>query len=374
METKILQKWADPSFAYSFTAPLKFFGGLKKLPGFSELSLKQTERALEKNAYAYQPKTWKNHYETRRLDYGPPKMGEKTQIFENNPISGQGIVFQADIFEMPLTEGMAGKKRGGYFLLIVDVWNNYIYAQQMSTKSAKETLATIKKIIKDNNLYKFACLTTDAGGEFVGMHKMAEFKALNIKHFVLTQSKHKAFLSEAYGKIIKDKIYKFMRYYNTLNWQEILPTIVHNLNHTTNRKLGNETSPAEVNSPIFDDYVRNLHAVVARRAPINKRFPNIKENEFKIGDYCYVDFLADAFSKGYHLKRGQLFKITKIDNIQKPYKFYLEDLLGKPLPRFCYAHELKKFYGSLKTHNWPIDHIVGKPRIDKDGKKWYKIR
>ena len=374
MERKILKKWSDPSFAYSFASPLRLYTGLKKLPEFSQISLKDVQHAVEKEPYVYQPKTWTNHYETRHLDFGPPKMDPETQTFSNNPITGQGIVFQGDLFELPVEKSPSSNKTFAHFLLLVDAWDNYIYVKEMSTKSSKETLEAIKEIINENKLFKFALLTTDAGKEFKGMLKMPEWKELHIKHFVLTKSEHKAFLAEGSGRKVKAILYKFMRFYHTQNWPIILQKVVFNINHSVTKKLGDAVSPAEVNSPIYDDYVRELHSLVAKeQPPSNKRYPNKTEKSFKIGDYCYLEFQKDVFSKGYHLKRGQLYRIYKIDNLQSPYKFYLEDLNKKELPRFYYAHQLKKFYGDLKKHSFPIDHIV-KTRTDKQGQKWHKIR
>lgn len=194
MEQKIQDKWKDPNFALAFSSLSNFYQGLKQLPEFRNVTLAQVKNALEKkDYYLYQLSGWKNHFDTRHLTFAEPEFNAKKHQFTSNPVPGMGIEFQADTFYMSLDE-----KHQEYFLLLVDCWDDYLYGKPLSDRSAQQTIAALHDIIIDNNLIKFSTLTTDAGTEFKTVEQ--DLHGLDpevpIKHFIFTQSAHKAFLAE----------------------------------------------------------------------------------------------------------------------------------------------------------------------------------
>ena len=97
---------------------------------------------------------------------------------------GAGIDFHADVGYMPEYDGY------NYFILLVDLYSNYIYVEPLETKSADSIKKAFNDILKNNNLFKFSTLGTDAGAEFIANRHISKAKILNyiseevkIKHF-----------------------------------------------------------------------------------------------------------------------------------------------------------------------------------------------
>jgi len=59
-----------------------------------------------------------------------------------------------------------------YILLLVDLWDNYLYVEPLKRKTAKETLWALKKIIKTNHLDTISGIGCDEGSEFVVRNKL----------------------------------------------------------------------------------------------------------------------------------------------------------------------------------------------------------
>ena len=99
---------------------------------------------------------------------------------------------QADLAEFPVTkEGLK------YALIMIDVMDNYCYAQELPDKSAKSVRAAFLSIQKKFKLYALETLATDQGSEFKGNEKF--FKQRDIKLIYLGRNT-KAFKVKTLGR------------------------------------------------------------------------------------------------------------------------------------------------------------------------------
>lgn len=165
-----------------------------------------------------------------------------------------------------------------------------------------------------------------------------------------------------------------MRTYNIKDWRPFFQQTLDNINHSSNRALGGTISPAQVNTPLLDDSVRDLRTMV-QATGYNQRAPIQGMKDIRVGSYVFIDHADNnkAFAKSFHLKRSQLYLVYRIDRTLEPFKYYVKTLTGQPLPRFLYRNQLKKAYGNIQKRIFNIDRIV-KKRTDPDGKTYYLIR
>ena len=172
------------------------------------------------------------------------------------------------------------------------------------------------------------------------------------------------------------------------NFSTLLPRVVENINHCEIRPFAYRESPASVNDPAYDPYIRILRKYT-RESKGNggkrSRLPILH-----VGDNVWLDLKAKNFAKGknrqrkayytlkilplsgFDPKRGQIYKIAAIDKKQKPWFYKLEDELGRPFPFPQYRARLRKAPSSTKELLYPVEKIVGHRR--QRGKKQVKVR
>ena len=206
-----------------------------------------------------------------------------------------------------------------FFACFVDAFDNFLYCEPLKSKRPKEILACVINLKKNNSaLSKLACICSDEGLEFVVrlvprinyyvfasyltsfylQANRAAFKKLGIDLYHI-RGKHKAFLSENFVKVVKNRVYKQLRDNFDDSWASILPQVVLNINSSPQKALGSLT-PAEVNDPVSDPLVREI-----REKRQIELFPPKKEapQAFEVNDFVYVDTKESPFQKGFDTKR-----------------------------------------------------------------------
>ena len=112
-------------------------------------------------------------------------------------VIGAGIDFQADLAHMPEYNNFK------YFLLLIDLYSNFIYVEPLKTKSKNEVATAFETLLTTNNLYKFTSLATDAGKEFISNKDF-----FNDNHIALRikRGQNKAFQAENFIRILKNTL------------------------------------------------------------------------------------------------------------------------------------------------------------------------
>ena len=289
--------------------------------------------------------------------------------------AGAGIQFQADLAEMPTFNDFS------HFLLMVDLWSNFVYVEPLKSKSSAEVKKAFEKIFSENNLEKFTGIGTDKGTEFTANRKFFEEKG---GHLYVQYGKNKAFQAETFIRIFKAVLYRYIRFKRSQDWPGALPKVAAQLNNRRQKNLGRFT-PADLNSPQADpgsrEYMKKKFQ--GKRLSLRKerkdklppsetmRGKGEDKRDFKVNDFVYITADKKTFDKGFDMQRGAIYKITGVDTTVRPYLYQLKEEDGTPLERKYYGENLK-----YAPNPDDIDHGVERIVDEKmeNGVKKYKVR
>ena len=268
----LVKLWKDPDFSGSYYSGHLFYSELQQhfqdVPSYSHV-LK-----VLKSIPTYQiHSSFRDKKYFRHLDN----------------VQGQGISIQADLAFMPDFNGYIG------FLILVDEWNNYIYCEPFKSKQSSEIGDILLSLLdKNQSLNHVATISSDYGSEFLPLK--AKLKLKNISWLFL-RSSQKAFLAELYIKIVKGKIYRYLRENLTQDWPSALPQVTKAINNTYNHFL--QTTPENSNNPESDPKIR-----VQWSKRKNGEFMTWqpRKEKYSVGDNVFKEFPPSKLYKGYHLK------------------------------------------------------------------------
>jgi hypothetical protein len=173
--------------------------------------------------------------------------------------------------------------------------------------------------------------------------------------------------AEIYIRIIKGRLYKFLRANFNNKWPTILPKIVFAINHTENKAL-NYLVPAEVNTPEADPIIREER----RKETTTGTKKKATEKNFAVGSYVYADFPDEPFTKSFDFARGMVYVVSAVDTKSSPYLYSLKELNEKPLKKKYYSWQLRAAPDPYTTV-LPVEKIL-KTRVIKGGKKEYYVK
>jgi hypothetical protein len=250
-----------------------------------------------------------------------------------------------------------------YFLCLVDLFNNFVYVAALKTKESKEVFDRIQDIIKNNNLEKISTIGSDEGSEFIGNRKRLADKGINL---YILKGEHKAFQAELYIRIIKERLFKYLRANFKNAWPKVIQAVVSNINHTENKAL-NYLVPADLNSPSDDSIVREERRGKTSVIPLKKTI----EKNLQAGTYVYADFPDEPFTKAFDFARGMVFIISHVNTQEKPYLYSLKELNDKPVKKKYYSWQLRVAPDPYKT-NLPIEKILEERK--KGSQKEYLVK
>ena len=250
-------------------------------------------------------------------------------------VAGAGIEFQADLAHMPEVDHY------NYFLLMVDLWSNYVYVKALKTKTEKEMKQAFDAIFEENHLPKFSGIGTDAGTEFTSLKDYFEQRNA---HLYIRRGPNKAFQAENFIRIFKHVLYRYLRYELTNNWPLALQKVADQLNHRRQKNLGVYT-PADLQEPTNDPHSRDfMNQKFAGNLPTQKEpkyTPKTDVKPLRVNSFVYVLEKRGAFDKGFDLQRGTIYKIYGVDKTQKPFLYRLKEIDGTPVSGRFYGAELK---------------------------------
>ena len=118
-------------------------------------------------------------------------------------------------------------------------------------------------------------------------------KQQNIHHFS-THGDAKSSIVELFNKTIKSKLYKYFTAANTLKYEDVLPKLMYQYNHTYHRSI--RMTPAKVTSFNAKEVWDNLYV-----SYVNSKKKKKKPPAFKVGDKRRLNKKFRPFKKGYLL-------------------------------------------------------------------------
>ena len=143
-------------------------------------------------------------------------------------VGGADRVWAADLADMQ--EWAKDNDGNRYILVVVDVFSRYAWAQPQKGKTAAETLAAFKEIVKQAGRRPDKVLSDD-GGEF------SKLKELGVTRYSI-YGQSKAAPAEALIKTLKHEIwFRFLKSQNR-KWVDELPEILEDYNHRKHSSTG----------------------------------------------------------------------------------------------------------------------------------------
>lgn len=214
-----------------------------------------------------------------------------------------------------------------YFLILVDCHSKRFWAEPVKSKTAPDMEAAFDKIFSLNNGWWPTAIVSDRGMEFWATRMKKYFADRNINHYS-TKSEIKASLAERGIRTVKTRLFKALTHANTFKWIDILPKIIHGINHSVNRTLGRTPASIQPNEILQD-----------RRVIMSAS----KTSKFAVGDTVRLLKYRQVFDKSYLPNFTQeLFVVSAVKSSHKPVYYLLKDLNGQPIEGSFYDEELVK--------------------------------
>ena len=187
-------------------------------------------------------------------------------------------------------------------------------------------------------------------------------------------------------RVLKSKLTKYLRKYPSeisgSQFGRILQDAVFSYNHTVTKQ---GFTPSSVNSILFDPFLRQtifpneklkpFDDFYSEQLKLQKRVnsPNPKadrdmdesETAYRVNDLVFLDFqYKNEFRKAYRIRRGNLYRIARVDTTKRPFLFTLKDLQNKEILGKFYAAELAR----ANLDSLEVEKVIRRKR-GPDGKK-----
>ena len=213
--------------------------------------------------------------------------------------SGLNSDWQADLMDMQ--KHAKNNKWHNYILVCIDVLSRMVYAKAIKRKTSDNVIEAFKAIFKEANAVP-SRLFTDNGKEFTAnaLKKFYDDEEI-IKLFAVTNTVLHATMAERTIRTLRDILAKYFAENKTFKWIDVLPKIVHSLNHRIQSTT--KMRPADVNYKNAEKLRSKLydHQHVFKKKP-----------KYKVGDLVRVSAKKILFRKSPHRYSPKIFRISKV--------------------------------------------------------------
>ena len=255
----------------------------------------------------------------------------------------------------------------GYFVVFIDMFSRYAYAEALKTLQGREMLVVMKNLFEKESPRS---LFTDSGSEYTNKLVQNYLEQQNIKHYT-SKNETKVAISERLIKQIKRKLLQYMNEKNTYKWVDVLSDVVQAYNNSYHRIIKMTPSQAKT----ADQYTvwSNQYFSKPKELPDTKR-PKQKKDAFKFkeGDRVKLSVIKKPFDREYNEKfTTETFTITD-RRMQGNFDTYsIKDEQNEPISGWFYPQELLKvFVPENKTYK--IEKVL--KRRKRNGKEEMLVR
>ncbi len=255
--------------------------------------------------------------------------------FPRNRVIAAGLDtdWQTDLIDL---KALAKYNRGfKYLLTCVDILSKYLWVVPIKNKKPESTVAAFKDIFKQSGRKPWRIMS-DRGLEYSSQFR--EFMKNNgVHHFYATSPDVKCANVERANRTLKSRLWKHFTKNNTFTYLEVLPKIVHAINHSVSRMTHH--APADVN-PDNERKVRAILYGLERPHPV--------QYKYKVGDQVRITKEKGKLQKGYLPNfTEEIFTIAeRLDRTPATYR--LKDRENEPIDGIFYESELSKVGGMYK--------------------------
>lgn len=250
--------------------------------------------------------------------------------------------FQVDIYYM--MKYYKDNKNYKYILACVDIFTRKLYCVPMKTKEIDEVVSSLTELFKEAGM-PFV-LTSDSDSTFLSKECQNFLNKNNVIHHTVPVGDHSSLgIIDRIARTLKTILHKRFLITKSLNWVDVLPTIVQQYNNSPHSSI-DDIKPNQATTP----------ENVSRIIDINNEKSNdisTYKNEFKVGDKVRIKI------EGYNKKtEGQFY-----DKV-----YIVKETHGKTV--LLDNDVIKKYDMLLKVHD---DTVIAEPNnLIKKAKKDYK--
>lgn len=245
-----------------------------------------------------------------------------------------------------------------FILFIIDVFSRHLLMIPLKNKLSKSIADSLENIF--NTTHRIPSLiTTDEGGEFLGLAFRKLLNAFNIQHVKATNSPHKAAIVERVQRTIKSRLFRYFTAKNTFKYIDVLKQFENSYNNTFHRTIN--MTPNE------------------KYATKSQEKTSLMDNLqitpfFEIDDVVRISTKARRFKKGYDRNWSiEPFKVTNITRKNGLYLYKLKDLNNESIKGNFYKEELQKINLKSNDELYKIEKIIRTEGTGKNKKllvKW----
>ncbi len=251
---------------------------------------------------------------------------------QRNPIWSYciGYEFMADLHDLSALQYQNNRKR--FLFVVVDCLSRFTYCVALANKKSDTVLTGFKSILAEAG-FSPQNFASDAGSEFINANFQQFLKENNI-HQIILRAPLKASLAELHGKLLKQRIYRYMTENNTKRYLDHLSDFVNALNSRKLKSLG-DRAPKDVT---FENQSEVYMAQLGKyRNSSNVNFT------FKKGDLVRLANRPENFRKGYSVTHSEeLYVISDAIAKARVPVYKLKDQLGNSIIGTYYAEQLQK--------------------------------
>lgn len=279
-------------------------------------------RAKLKRGFKGHVKNWITYQDAYTLHKKVTRRFPRRQII----VSGIDAQWQADLVDVKNLK--KHNENHSYLLTCIDVFSKYAWVVPLTDKKGTTLVSAFDSIVTRGR--KPERLQTDKGTEFTNRQFQKYLKDNQIHFFVTENEDIKASIIERFNRTLKEKIWRYFTYKNTLTYLDVLPDLVTAYNTTYHRSLGR--APADVDRENQETVWQTLYG-----RPITP-----KRAKLLVGDKVRISKARRTFKKGYLPSwTEELFEVSHVNSTRPP-TYRIKDLAGETVKGAFYEQELQK--------------------------------
>ena len=228
-------------------------------------------------------------------------------------------------------------------------------------------MEAFKQILKQGR--KPDRLQTDKGSEFLNRTFQKFLKQQRIHFFVSQNEDIKASIVERFNRTLKEKLWRYFTYKNTLTYTGVLNDVVSSYNHSYHRSI--KARPVDVNVSNQESVWQTLYASSDNKKKKKKKKKKEREEKRRLnaGDIIRISKSRRAFKKGYLPSwTEELFTVSRVQKTS-PVTYVLKDASGEELEGSFYEEEIQKVG---KKRVFRIENILNTRQKNK--KRQYLVK
>ena len=129
-----------------------------------------------------------------------------------------------------------------YVIVLIDVFSKYIYVECVKNKTSQCMIRAFSELLQRSD--HFRSLQTGRESKFTNLVFQAWLKKQKIYFFHSRNYEIKCSIFERCVRTLKERLWRYFTYTNTRRYVDVVQTIIHSYNHTTNLPI--RCKPAEV--------------------------------------------------------------------------------------------------------------------------------